>query len=69
MTILVVLPTVLYQALPKRPSLIHLLTSPPILASQQQRIFADSLAVISTIRIHGLTWSGWNQVLVVNTRW
>ena len=69
MTILVVPPGVLYQAPPKPPLLIHLLTSLPTLASQQQRIFADSRAVASTIRIHRLTWFGWNQVLMADTRW
>ena len=61
----------LYQAPPKQPFLIHPLTELPMLASQQQRIrvSADSRAVTSTIRIHRLIWSGWNQVQLVDTRW
>ena len=69
MTMLAVPPTMLYQARPKPPFLIHLLTLPPMLASQQQRISADSRVVASSIRIQRLIWFGWNQVQLVDTRW
>ena len=68
MTILAVPPTVLYHV-PKRLFLIHLFTSPPMLANQQQKISADSRAVISVTRIHRLLWFGWNLVRLVDTRW
>jgi len=69
MTVLTVLPGVLYQVPPKPPFLIHLLTEPPILARQQQKISADSLAVTSTIQVPRSIWFGWNQVRLVDTRW
>ena len=69
MTILTVPPTVLYQAPPKRLFLIHLLTKPSMLANQQQKISADSQAVISITRIHTLIWFGWSLVWLVDTRW
>ena len=53
----------------KQPFPIHLLTEPLMLASQQQRISADSRAVTSTIRIHRSIWFGWNQDQLVDTRW
>ena len=69
MTILAVPPGMLYQAPLEPPFLIRLLTEPPIMASQQQRISADSRAVTSTIRIRELIWFRWNQVQLVDTRW
>lgn len=69
MTILTVPPAVLYQAPPKRPFVIHLLTKPSMLANQQQKISADSRVVISITRIHRLIWFGWNLVRLVDTRW
>ena len=69
MITLAVPPGMLYQAPPKRPFLIRLLTSPPMLASQQQRISAESRAVTFTIWAHRLIWFAWNQARLVDTRW
>jgi len=69
MTILAVAPRMLYLARSKPPLLIHLLTSPPKLASQQQRTSVDWPAVTSTTRIHRLIWFGWSQVRLVDARW
>jgi len=57
-----------------RLALLKIASSSPIqlfalLANQQKRISDDSQFVTCTTLALGLTWRGWNQVLVVNARW
>ena len=58
------------QTLTKPPFPVHhLVTEPPLLASQCHRTFDDSPVVTCTIQIHRLKWFASNQAPSVDTRW
>jgi len=58
-----------YCTIPRPPFMIHRLTSRPLLSNQRSKISDDSPVVMCITQIPRLTWFGWNQAPLGDTKW